>query len=210
MKYYSLLQSSLLAFFLLFSFSAHAEDFTNCVTSNNNYQFDTVDLYNQYGTGQIDCVTSSEFQNYRTWDYAILGDRSEIWFTNGFDSGIFGNEYYQVYIFDAAGNYITNLPYNQLALSDLPDDELVFQVVAAGYVNQPYAWYSKMFIKSQASGEWAFYDTISDVPTNETPLLDKGIGSLNFGLAIVVALLSFHFIYVVFNMFTKRKKMWQN
>lgn len=53
-----------------------------------------------------------------------------------------------------------------------------------------------------------YYLNYSDIPQSNTSL-DPSLGSLNFGLAIVIVLLSLSSIFSIYNLFTKKRKPWQ-
>ena len=184
----------ILTLFINVNYSS-ADTITNCINSNpiNN----GVDSFSY---GNTDCVS---YSGIHAISWAVSLDRLSIEIISNTDS------FSQVEVYDAQGNAYfydgtSGMYYNSYSLGtmDLYDDGSYFINIYSG------ASISTTYVYHFYVVNGLIYENLSDVPITADNALEKSVGSVNYGLAIIIVLFSLFVITFIFNQM-KSKKKWQ-
>ena len=192
-----------------------ADNIINCSMSDNNYDsiengtlvgtvLSTSGTMNQNGIGYIDCIsyTDSPFYNWTqqidlSRNYVLIS--SSVNFING--------GFMTATVYDSTG----------LALSTIGGADTYIRFDAVSLVNGIY----NVLVDSNQGGDdpiemfsyyikdEKIYENINDIPVSSSEVLAPAIGSLNFGLAVVIVLISLGSIFSMYNLISKKRKPWQ-
>jgi len=196
--------------FFLFPSQSKADITTFCNSYDNDYDigqttsgFDGVSDYSFSGgitqtSGYIDCigVTSGPMTFYPSLDRESL------------DFGSLNAELSNYYIIDFEGNVICyeslGITYGRIPVTcgTMSDGSfiLLYDILGSTSVLPGIPLYVV---------DGKFYLDINEIPVVTLPsTIESSVGSLNFGLAIIIVLLSLGFITMVYNLM-KPKKQWQ-
>ena len=222
MNYYNKLQNKcLLGFFLVllgvlsFVFvpikNVNASVYTNCITSNHNYDntengslvgtvLITSGTTNQNNTGYMDC-NSYESDNPTKWEFIIDYSRS---FLNALEDFHLNQNNTSSCSLYGDNGYLIEVIYGYPVITFTStgyDDGIYFFNCGSFY---PHTEFYSFYIKDEK-----IYENINDIPQQTNETLAPSLGSLNFGLAIVIVLISLGGMFSIYNLISKKKKPWQ-
>lgn len=189
--------------------------YTTCQTSVNNFDttqtgtligtaFDNTGTITQNGNGIIDCITNYDFNTY--WDSIISASRDTISFTSNVN--LYCCNAPSVSLIDRYGTIIMYATQSLTStytfdVSTLSDDTYFVLLDSFIYTGD------NLSLDSFIVYNGLIYKDVNDISQEQISSLDPSLGSLNFGLAIVIVLISLSGIFSIYNLFSKKKKIWQ-